>query len=547
MIKRVLILLMCTAVCGNTTKKNENIYQNSELDEEIEVNAAVGGSYNKLSNTYLPSCFEHIETTSPTEIEEVSVTYNNDVNEDFFRNVLDFELGITIPIQDIITLNPRFVFSRDASVTNLSHNSTYMAYAKLGEKKLSPYNENRLILKPQFRRYFDANGSLTNPYEFIRLCGDEIIETQSLSSKLLVTAKISFKSKNDKLFFEADLGVSPSIISSWSFDAKLRDLDVRLRQRLRMNFYAIQIGGQPERLIGALDSTSCMLSDIEECEKILSSLHNYAANDYSKQLVAAKTDRWNIDNIQSLPYYLSDIYDQNGQKLNFDVISTPEILDKLDAFKLEGQKKTIREERNFSAAQMMKQTKYLGTDEIVSLDEIISTSAENIQRLKLFGSSCYKDLNKCIEADVEETFLNLVQPYDTTLLGINLGSLISKVYAYSRASFYNPRVSEDFVALNPQLKEGMYSSYYIKFKDLRNNVIKSDLATVDIRCNDFLLYTPTLIGNAFQYYEVLQTQMAINYKNKCSDSAPLFVASPRGITELVTPDTRFIVELWGRN
>ncbi len=555
--KLFLFVIICFTSCRNapdtTISKNNLLLSNisgTEFETESDIFSGkpeVGSSYNKLSNTYLPSCFKSIETITPTEVQESFITYNNDLNEEFMRNVLDLEFSAKIPIHEAITLNPKFVFSRDAAVTNLSHTSTYLAYANLGEKKLVPYTQNKLILKPQFRKYFDENGHLENSYEFIRLCGDEIINTHKLSSKLLVTTKLSFKSTDDKLSFETDLGISPSIAPGWSINVKIKNLDIQLRKRLRINFYAIQIGGQPERLLNAMESSSCSLDEIEECQKILDKLQNYLAFDYSQQLVPTLPERWNIEDISSLPYYLLDLYDEAGKKLNFDTISSPDILDKLDRIKTKGQISTLTEQHNYQAAKMMQEKKYLGTDEKETLNEITTTALENVQTLRRFGNDCYKDLNQCLKLNLENTFANLIKPYDTSLLAVNIGDLISKVYAYTESpSFFSTRVSENFVVLQPDLQEGIYSSYYIKFKNLNNYVIRNDTISVDIKCFGSFFFNNILMKNAFQYYEILNPQMAINYRSKCNNANPLFVASPHGFAELLAPDTQFIVELWGR-
>lgn len=532
----------------NQAKKLAEMLNYDSVPTDLDTTPDIGTGYNKISNTYLPTCFKQIDTITPTAIQETFISYKDDLNEESLRNVLDIDLSAKIPIQGVITLNPRFVFSRDASVSTLSHTSTYIAYALLGQKQLVPYTQTKLVLKPQFRQYFDSSGHLQNAYDFIRLCGDEITNIQKLSSKVVMTTKLSFQSQDDKVSFEADLGVSPTITPDWVINVKIKDLDIQLRKRLMLNFYAIQFGGQPERLLSAIKATSCTLDDISKCQTLLDALHDYMSNDYPLQLVPTALDRWNVEDVQSLPYYLSDIYDENGMQLSFDVISNSNIIDKLDQMKLSGQSHAIIEQKNYQAADMMKQKSYLATDEKATLDQITTTALANIQSIRLFGQNCYKDLTACLASTPTDTFAKIIQTYDTSLLGVDIGVLISKVYASTKvSSFFNTRVSDDFVVLQPELRAGVYSSYYIKFKNLKNYIIKNSSVSVDLSCTSFFVLSTPLIQSAFQYYEILQPQMAINYKSKCADTNPLFVSSPKGFDTLLAPDKQFIVELWGRD
>lgn len=48
-------------------------------------------------------------------------------------------------------------------------------------------------------------------FEFIKVCGDEIIESQKLSAFLVITARMDFKNKASKDAFESTIGANKNI------------------------------------------------------------------------------------------------------------------------------------------------------------------------------------------------------------------------------------------------------------------------------------------------------------------------------------------------
>ena len=195
----IMLVVSFFSSCSNNQEEKRNNLQNPHHSEDVMLSsnassAAIFQGYHSMGYFFTEKCIDKNKFIFPKNIENTIVSYEDNLKESDFRQKLNIGADIHVPME-VVDVTAGINYSKQASVSKLSRSTTYYAYVKFGESKLDIENENKLVIRNSFNSYFDAEGKLIDPFNFIKKCGDELVTSQIFSSKLLITLKLNFESQ----------------------------------------------------------------------------------------------------------------------------------------------------------------------------------------------------------------------------------------------------------------------------------------------------------------------------------------------------------------
>jgi hypothetical protein len=503
--------------------------------------------YHNMGYSFTETCLDNDNFSYPKNIENSIVNFEDNLKENDFRKKLNIGGSVSVPTS-AIDISLGINYSKEASISKLSRSTTYFAYIRFGESKVGGGNNNQLALRKSVQSYFDGAGNLSDPSNFIKKCGDEAVTSQVLSSKLMITLKLSFDTQKALNEFSTKIG---TVLSAFVTNGvqigptvNLSYLTEETRKQIKLDLYGVQLGGQPEEMIHLLSlQNSCRLDKIDECQNIFEKLNKYISEDYKKQLNESDMSTWSIESSKTTPYDQLSVVDSLGKPLRFHWTSNYADSVLLSKLKTQVSQEISRQVDNYSIAKAMLESQDLAADEKKELIEISDKSLQNANLLKNLSSECYKSVSDCVNSrDME--YSKLITTYDNSLLKPNMGKLVSKIRSSgSPLTGQKYRSSEDFLNLKSVIDSGKFSSIYFKLKRIDNTLIRGDNVRFDIKCNKPWNkgYDPILFSGIYPNYEVLIDTVENNYNIYCLGKEMSYVADPKNVS---VPD--FIVEVWGR-
>lgn len=509
-------------------------------------NAILQG-FNKMGYAFTESCVESDNVQFPKGIEKTTISLSDNMRESDFRTALSVGVSAAVPIKGI-ELSPEIKYSREAATTRLSRSTTYSVYVRLGESKISNAKENKLTLKPFAYNFFGSNGKLVSPFHFIKKCGDEVVVSQKLAAKVLITLKLNFDSLKTMNTVETKLGLAQNMLSvagKMGISTNLKHLDEQTKKGMHLNLYAVQLGGNPVDLTKILNmKTSCEMNKLEECQNTISQLNKYISEDFPKQLSPNNLDAWVVESSQTVPYDELNVLDPSGQPFHFNWLENYNESVNYSKLKNIVNHAISREVNNYSIASSILEATHLSSDEKNNLKEVMDKAEINIDSLRNFSKECHKNLSECLQ-NYQEKIEQLLLDYDETFLKPNIGQLITKV----KSSRYpltgqKHRSSEDFLDFKSIVDSGKYSSIYFRLKTIDNRLILNPSMRFDIMCNKpwYRGFDPVIFTGVYAGYEILTSTVQTNHDALCSGIEMGYVANPRSI-----PFADFLVEVWGRD
>lgn len=544
----------------------KNINENLEDNDLISLNNVVTSSdigssflsqgYFNMGHSFKKSCV-NLDSKDYYDSEgdmTSSIMYKENLDENDFKKM--FSTQNTLSVNSNISLNSDTVsagmtplelnYVRDASVKKLSKSVTYYSYVNLGEQNYGGLN-NKISLLKEFDSYFDKSGNLIRPYDFVKNCGDELVASQKLSSKLMITVKLSFadervlsqfNNKIGNLFIEHSGGAL-----KLNSDFVIKNLSSDIQKKIRLNIYGVQLGGKPQKLINLLSlNTSCSLDKIPDCQGIFEKINNYIANDYMNQLDNKDKSSWYIENSKTVPYENLRILNSEGVLLNFNWAKNLENNFNLIKIKHKVNQEISNQIQNFNISKSMLISHDLATNERSKIFDISNKSVQNIQFLQNYSLRCYENIENCLSNP--DGYLKYIETYDSSALKENVGKLINKVRIKNTpVPGYKHRFSEDFMDFNSVINSEQYTSIYFRFKDINNHSIERDSASISIKCHDpwYRVHDRVIFSGINQNYEILMDTVEKYYKKNCSSNGDAYIADVNDFTE-----NEFIVEVWGK-
>ena len=537
--------------CSNQEMKpiaDENIKQSNDPIIRSDGSAvSLLQGYHKMGYSFTETCLDNNNFSYPKNIEYSIINFEDNLKENDFRKKLNIGGSISIP-ENIVDVSLGINYSKEASVSKLSRSTTYFAYVRFGETKVEGGNNNKLSIRQAVQSDFDEAGNLSNPYNFIKKCGDEAVTSQVLSSKLMITLKLSFDTQKALDEFTTKVG---TVLSAFVMNGveigptvNLSYLTEETRKQIKLDLYGFQLGGQPEEMIHLLSlQNSCRLDKIDECQEIFEKLNKYISKDYKKQLDEKDMSTWSIESSKTTPYEQLSIVNSFGKSLIFNWTANYGDSILLSKLKTQVSQEISRHVENYSIAKSMLESNDLAVDEKKELLGISNLSLQNVNLLRNLSIECYKSISKCLNGPDME-FSKLITNYDDSLLKPNMGKLISKIRSNgSPLPGQKHRSSEDFLNFKAVLDSGKFSSIYFKLKKIDNNLIRDNNVRFNIKCNKPWNKgnDPVLFSSIYTNYEILIDTVENNYNNFCLGNEMSYVSDPKNV-----PVQDFIVEVWGR-
>ena len=539
--------------CGKSDKNN--LIDNSSADYSSKSSIPTGDAtsvsllqgFNKMGFTFTETCIDNSNIFYPKNIEKTVVNLSDNMKEIEFRNTLNIGVSASVPVKGF-EVSPELKYSREASVSRLSRSTTYSAYIRLGDTKIANDRDSKITLRPAAYSYFDGNGTLKDPYNFIKKCGDEAITSQRLSAKILITLKLNFDTQKILNTVEAKLGVAQNILSvagKLGVNGNVKFLDEETQRGVHLNLYAVQLGGKPAELTKILNlKNTCEISKIEECQNIIDKLNQYISDDFNKQLDVNNPASWAIESSHTVPYDELSIIDPSGKPLNFSWVSSYDDSIALGKLKINVNQNISKQVDNYLIATSLLDSSNLAADEKKDILDISDKSEANIEALQNFSKECYKNLVDCL-TNSDLKLRNMISTYDESFLKPNIGTLLAKIRSSQHPlPGQKLRSSEDFLDFRSIIDSGKYSSLYFKLKSIDNKIIEDRNIRFDIMCNKpwYKGFDPVIFSGLYPSYEILIGTIQKNYDSYCSGNEMGYISSPRNV-----PYADFNVEVWGRD
>ncbi len=255
-----------TLSCG--TKPSENSSSKSEISGSADrLPSSLGQGFDSVTQTLKGKCVAGTPTWAGSP--DADISYVHDLDFDSLLQTFSGGLNVSAKIAlfeisgagDFASKNAADDYSSTVSlINNVSIKRKVIDDLHIDEKMRSKVLTEAGI-SPNVRK----------------LCGDEFVSTIVYGASLIVNAKFTFQTREDKRDFNSSAGISFAQLGE--LGGKLGKLNQRIKNTSRVTISARQLGGDPEKLtaIIANEVVSCNLANFEEkCLPMLTKLIEYA-------------------------------------------------------------------------------------------------------------------------------------------------------------------------------------------------------------------------------------------------------------------------------
>ncbi|WP_158999286.1 hypothetical protein [Pigmentibacter ruber] len=394
----------------SNTSSIQKTYLSNLLEHHDSHTSIIGKGYNSVDKTIKNNCLDNT-------YHEFIQSGKSEVN--FFNNLSSEELSEKLNINVNGKLHsPQGEVSIDSNFLNMlntneaSSTVTLIANVTNGKNRLKRINEHSpgYKLNDFYKSIFDKSKA-----EFIKVCGDEIIDSQKLSAYLVITARIDFKNKATKDKFEAKVGGGKNIFEEIGVNASssISNLDENTRKSIKITVAGLQLGGEFKQLQSILKKNVCNLNQVEQCSQMFDTINNYFSNEFMNQLDTKNENSWIVSEIKSTPYskliilddkleYFSDQfnYGLNYAKFSAKLSNIKEI--NSEAFK------------NIKKILSHEYYKHFSNDEKNYLSESLNSAQNNINMVDEYFSECnssesFKDCIRKYQQYLDQNYVPIDQ------------------------------------------------------------------------------------------------------------------------------------------
>lgn len=479
-----LLLVTSLSIFVYSCKKNNEVREKSLQqvsqhysihDYSEPISGVIGKGYSSIEKNIKNKCLENVAYEFiPSGKSQVS--FHNNLTVDELNDKLDMNVnGKLHSIQGDITLDTSFL--NNLLTSDSSSTFTLIANVTNGKNRLKKSNENSYGFKIAdfYKKIFDKNQA-----EFIKVCGDEVIESQKLSAFLIITARLDFKNKSSKEKFESTIGADKNIFEeiSMNINSSLNKLDENARKSIKVTITGTQLGGDFRQLQSILKKNVCNLAQIQQCSQIFETINEYFSNEFNNQLDANNENVWVSSQLKSIPYSKIIILDDNNsyfsEKFNYG----------MDYLKVSNKLSDLKEINskiygNTHAALNSDKSKNFTADELHYYKINNKNSKNNINIIDDFLSECKnkKGIEQCVS-----TLENFMQQYfaqtDESLTALELDNHIIT---------YNNGIEEHYIN-NVRLNKKTIDPYIfssqnkIKFILVNNKNYEVNDQIIEIHC-----------------------------------------------------------------
>jgi hypothetical protein len=455
------VILSCLiSSCGVVDKQNNekkiddvNIMNYSSLDNhQIESHSSIiGKGFSSIDKTIKNSCLENTyHEFIPNGKSQVSF-FNNLSSQDLNEKLNINTNGKIHGPQGEVSIDSSYLQMLDtndssSTVTLIANVTNGKNILKKTDSSIPGYKINDF-----YKSIFDKTKS-----EFIKVCGDEIIESQKLSAFLVITARMDFKNKASKDAFESTIGANKNIFEEigGNNSTSFSNIDDKIKKSIKITISGTQLGGDFKQLQSILKKNVCNLNQIEQCNQIFETINNYFSNEFLTQLDSNNESVWVTSEIKSTPYSKILILNEKGEyysdHFNFG----------LDYTKFSKNLSNIKETSSIIYSKLKsvldhEKSKHFSQNELNYYNQNLSNAQNNVRVIDEYFSDCNSshNLHNCISK--YNTFSNdYFSPIDESLKNLSIGEHVAT---------YNSGI-ETF---------GINSVLFMK-KDIDNHIFKND-------------------------------------------------------------------------
>ncbi len=406
-------LLLSTSIISCSKKNTKDASNLSEtqnlnsnhmymvLENHDSHTSIIGKGYNSVDKTIKNNCLQNTyHEFIPSGKSEIN--FFNDLTSDELNEKLNFNInGKLHAPQGDLSIDTGFL--NMLNTNQASTTVTLIANVTNGKNRLRRVNEHSpgYQINNFYKSIFDKKKA-----EFIKVCGDEIIESQKLSAYLIITAKIDFKNKATKDAYEAKVGGGKNIFEEIGVNggASLSNLDEKTRKSIRITVAGMQLGGNFKQLQSILKKNVCNLNQFEQCNQMFDTINNYFSNEFMNQLDTKNENSWIVSELKSIPYskliILNDKLEYFSDQFNYG----------LNYAKFSSRLSQIKElntevYNNLRKIQNHENARHFSADEKAHLNENLRNSQNNINMVDEYFSEC----------DSSEAFSTCIKKYQDYL------------------------------------------------------------------------------------------------------------------------------------
>ncbi|WGL59327.1 hypothetical protein QEJ31_12415 [Pigmentibacter sp. JX0631] len=422
-----LIVLILTA-CGEKKQtqtelyKVDNLFTSEVFQKQSEMTSAiVGKGFSSIENKLKNSC---LDNTSFEFIPDgrSQISFYNNISSSELNEILNINTnGKLNSLQGNITFDSGYLSNLKAS--ELSSTVTLVSSVTKGMNSLikNDNSENGFKINNFYSSIFEKNKS-----EFIKICGDSVVEKQKLSAFLIITAKIDFKNKESKISFENRINGDKNIFNGINsfVDFKYSNANEKINNDIKITISGIQLGGDFIQLQKILKKNVCNLNQIEQCNQMFETINEYFSNEFQNQLDLNDNALWITSSIKTTPYSQIIIVNNSGEyfsdKFNFG-LDYANFSDKLNIIKEENKKLNTKLKNTLSQNKHI----YLSNEQLKYYNTNLINSEINLNVIDDYFSDCQnlKSLDNCVVKylkEAKEAFL----PIDLRIMNESIGNHI---------------------------------------------------------------------------------------------------------------------------
>lgn len=231
---------------------------------------------------------------------EIFFDRNVDVSE--MRDLLGLSLSVTIPIYPGLSVKGTSDFASENAAQSYTDNVVFSYRVLNGSRRFSPQQLETMTLDDEVLKRITGRDDYDYPFdppEIKTPCGTEMISQIDYGASFIAVMSINFRNQFESQKFGAELTV---LLNMFGLNipiggGKFSKFDSQLREDIKVKVSAIQIGGDPKAMTGAIpfatgiqleqpfvDSVECSFADMGPCVNIFGRLAQYGQNQFPEQL-----------------------------------------------------------------------------------------------------------------------------------------------------------------------------------------------------------------------------------------------------------------------
>lgn len=395
----------------------------NELNIKIKSNnSLIGFGFNSISGEIKNSCLSNTSYHFQ-ESKKSYIKYFHNISVSDLNEILGFDIKNSSSYE-LINFSSESGFKEIINISDKSINTALISKYIYGNNFLKSDN-----IEDKFYLNIDSNKLLKKSvYDFYNDCGNAIIESQELSSIILINAAIIFENKEEKIKFEENFKVNFNIFdikNNNDFIEKLKDYNFKI------NITGAQYGGNTKKINKILKINSCNIKEIKKCFDIFENIFEYVSQEYLNQIEEQNIENFITTNIKFTPYTSLLIYDSENIIKNEELKIQNDIFNILE--KSESSKNRSIDLIN-RANFLIKNEKFnlLSMNDKNYIISIRDASNRNINYINNIIESCKKD-NKfydCIEKYKQNILKNIENSYDYLSFKIENYNIFTDAFIY---------------------------------------------------------------------------------------------------------------------